>query len=204
MLHKLNKRAVVIIVAIVAIVAVVGSSLAWFVTRSSLFQEFGISGFEVSADVYFEANERRYTAENYKDENGLYVLSLDKNDVNYIGNLRAGVALEGGKACVRVTMNHEWKKADGTVAQKTVAVPYEFESLWYDNRVEDYSVYYTGKDMSGKADFDTAALIKGFNEAEFNSADFADVAEVRVLIQADAVQVNRYPQLWGIEKLPWK
>ncbi len=204
MLHKLNKRAVVMIVAIVAIVAVVGTSLAWFVTRSSLLQEFGIAGFDVSADVYFVADGKKVTAEDYKDEDGLYILSLNKADKNYIGNLRMGVALDGGKACVRVTMNHEWRTADGTVSLQDVSVPYKFDSLWYDNRETDYSVYYTGKDMSGKADFSTAELIKGFDAAKFNSSDFADVQEVRLLIQVDAVQVNRYPQIWGIEKLPWK
>ena len=42
-MHKLNKKAVVIIVAVVALVAVVGSTFAWFVTRTSLSQQFGIS-----------------------------------------------------------------------------------------------------------------------------------------------------------------
>ncbi len=204
MLHKLNKRAVVIIVAIVAVVAVIGSSLAWFVTRSSLSQQFSLKGFDVSADVYFDDGGKKVSAENYKDTDGLYLLSLNKDDVNYIGKLRAGVKLDGGTACVRVTMNHEFTLADGTHSQQAVAVPYKFDTLWFDNRAEDYSVYYAGKDMSGKADFETANFITGFNSAEFNPADFAEVTEVRVLIQVDAVQVNRYPQLWNMEKLPWK
>ncbi len=204
MLHKLNKKAIVVIVALVAIVAVVGSSLAWFVTRSSLSQQFSLSGFDVSADVYFADGDKKVSAESFMDEDGLYSLSLNEDDVNYIGNLRAGVAIEGGKACLRVTLNHEWTLADGTVAQQSVAVPYEFDTLWYDNRAEDYSVYYVGKDMSGKTDFKTADFITGFDEAKLNAEDFADAASVRVLIQVDAVQVNRYPQLWNIEKLPWK
>ncbi len=204
MLHKLNKRAVVIIVAVVAVVAVVGSSLAWFATRSSLSQQFSLTGFDVSANVYFANGDKKVNAENYRDEDGLYILSLNKDDANYIGKLRAGVTLDGGRACVRVTMNHEFTLADGTHSQQKVAVPYKFGTLWFDNRAEDYSVYYAGKDMSGKADFKTADFITGFNAAELDSADFAGVSEVRLLIQVDAVQVNRYPQLWNMEKLPWK
>ncbi|MBQ8574895.1 MAG: hypothetical protein IJ447_02480 [Clostridia bacterium] len=204
MLHKLNKRAVVIIVAVVAIVAVVGSSLAWFATRSSLFQQLTLNSFDVGAEVYFVDGNSKVSAEDYTDENGLYVLSLNEADVNYIGNLRAGVTLDGGSACVRVTMNHQWTSADGEVLQRSVAVPYEFGELWFDNRNTDYSVYYAGEDMSGKATFEAADFITGFSEADFDTADLADGTQVKVLIQADAVQVNRYPQLWNIEKLPWK
>lgn len=204
MLHKLNKRAVVIIVAVVAIVALVGSSLAWFVTRSTLLQEINLNSFEVGADVYFVADGEKVSADSFTDENGLYVLSLDKADVNYIGNLRAGVTLDGGTACVRVTMNHEWTTADGEVLQRDVAVPYSFGELWFDNRNADYSVYYAGADMSGKATFEAADFITGFSEADFDTTGLADGTQVKVLIQVDAVQVNRYPQLWNIEKLPWK
>lgn len=204
MLHKLNKRAVVIIVAVVAVIAVVGSSFAWFVTRSSLLQNINLAGIDVSADVYFvDGSNTKYSAEEFKDKDGLYVLSLDYRDVNYIGNLYADINLEG-TACVRVTMVHEWLSADGKALQRSVNVPYKFDANWFDNRNADYSVYYAGKDMSGKADFEKASFINGFDDAEFDTSDLAEGTQVRVLIQADAVQVNRYPQLWNIEKLPWK
>ena len=204
MLHKLNKRAVVIIVAVVAVIAVVGSSLAWFVTRSSLLQNINLAGIDVSADVYFvDGSNTKFSAEEFKDKDGLYVLSLDYKDVNYIGNLYADINLEG-TACVRVTMVHEWLSPDGEVLQRSVNVPYAFGEHWFDNRSTDYSVYYAGKDMSGKADFEKARFINGFDDAELDTSDLAEDTQVRVLIQADAVQVNRYPQLWNIEKLPWK
>ncbi len=204
MLHKLNKKAVVIIVAVVALIAVVGSTFAWFVTRSSFSQSFSLSSFEVSADVYFLDGDKKVKADDYKDENGLYILSVNEEDVNYIGNLRADVIHSGAKACVRVTMNYQWTLADGTVAQNDVAVPYEFNSLWFDNRGVDYSVYYTGEDMSGKADFDKAELIKGFDSSAFDTSAMVEGVSVKLLIQVDAVQVNRYPQIWGIEKFPWE
>lgn len=203
-MHKLNKRAVVIIVAIVALVAVVGSTFAWFVTRTSLSQQFGLNTFDVAADVYFLDSGKKVSAEDYTDENGLYILSLDKEDVNYIGNLRAGVTHTGAKACVRVTMNHQWTLADGTVAQHSVEIPYEFSSLWYDNRNVDYSVYYMGEDLSGKADFEKQDFITGFGADSFDTSAIVDGVSLKLLIQVDAVQVNRYPQLWNIDTLPWK
>ncbi len=203
-MHKLNKRAVVIIVAIVALVAVVGSTFAWFVTRTSLSQQFGLNTFDVAADVYFLDSGKKVSAEDYTDENGLYILSLDKEDVNYIGNLRAGVTHTGAKACVRVTMNHQWTLADGTVAQHSVEIPYEFSSLWYDNRNVDYSVYYMGEDLSGKAEFAKQDFITGFDTDSFDTSAIVDGVSLKLLIQVDAVQVNRYPQLWNIDTLPWK
>ncbi len=204
MLHKLNKRAIVIIVAVVAIIAVVGSSFAWFVTRSSLLQNINLAGIDVGADVYFvDGSNTKFSADEFKDKDGLYVFSLDETDVNYIGNLFVDVELEG-TACVRVTMSHEWTSPDGKVIQRNVNVPYEFGEHWFDNRNADYSVYYAGKDLSGKADFEKARFISGLDEAKLDTSDLADGTQVRVLIQVDAVQVNRYPQLWNIEKLPWK
>ena len=204
MLHKFNKRAIVVIVAIVAIIAVVGSSFAWFVTRSSLLQNINLAGIDVSADVFFvDGSNTKFSADEFKDKDGLYVLSLDEKDVNYIGNLHVFVGLEG-TACVRVRMSHEWTSPDGKVLQRSVNVPYKFGENWFDNRNADYSVYYAGKDMSGKADFDFVSFINGIDETKLDTSDLADGTTVRLLIQVDAVQVNRYPQLWNIEKLPWK
>lgn len=204
MLHKLNKRAIVIIVAVVAIIAVVGSSLAWFVTRSSLLQNINLAGIDVDAEVFFvDGSNTKFSADEFKDKDGLYVLSLDETDVNYIGNLFVDVGLEG-TACVRVTMAHEWISPDGEVMQKSVNIPYNFGEHWFDNRNADYSVYYAGEDLSGKADFDSSLVISGIDETKLDVSDLADGTQVRLLIQADAVQVNRYPQLWNIEKLPWK
>jgi hypothetical protein len=80
MLHKLNKKAVVIIVAIVAIVAVVGSSFAWFVSRTSLLQNFSLSSFEVSADVYFLDGETLFGAD---DRDICTVDRLHPNDLGF-------------------------------------------------------------------------------------------------------------------------
>jgi flagellar basal body-associated protein FliL len=200
---KLNKKAIVIIVAVIAAIAIVGGSLAWFVTQSSLSQKFSISGISASADVYFDNNGTKTNASNYADKDGLYVLSLKKGDANYIGNLRTDINVTG-KAVLRVRMNFEWTSANGAVAQYTSSIPFTFGDNWYDNRGTDYCIYYQGKNLSGKTDFDTTAFITGFDESKFDTFGFDEGTSVRLSIQVDAVQVNRYPQVWNIEKLPWK
>lgn len=204
MSEKLNKKAIVIIVAVIAAIAIVGSSLAWFVTQSSLSQKFSISGFKTSAEVYFDDNGTKIDAAGYTDENGLYTLSLNRDDENYIGNLRVDVGLTGGKACLRVKLTQEWLTADGSVAQYTTAIPYQFAENWDDNRNTDYCVYYQGKDLSGKSDFNKTQLITGFDESSLDTLGFDEGTSVKVLVEVDAVQINRYPQLWNIDKLPWK
>lgn len=204
MSSKINRKVAVIIVAVIAVIAIVGGSFAWFVTNSSLSQKFSFSGFKVSANVYFDNNGEKVNADKFVDNDGLYNLSLDKNDINYIGNFRVAVNKDGGKACVRVKMAYEYSLSDGKIEQFTTDLPYEFNGNWYDNRDTDYCVYYRGASSNGKADFSTEELITGFNDAEFNMAGLDENTFVRVMIGIDAVQVNRYMQLWNIEKLPWK
>lgn len=201
---KINRKATVIIVAVIAVIAIVGGSFAWFVTNSSLSQRFSFSGFEVSANVYFDNNGEKINANNFADDDGLYTLSLDKSDTNYIGNLRVAVNKDGGKACIRVKMVYEYSLPDGKIEQFTTDLPYEFNGNWYDNRDTDYCIYYRGSKSDGKADFSTEELIKGFDDAEFNMAGLEKNTSVRVMVEVDAVQVNRYMQLWDVEKLPWK
>lgn len=204
MFKKFKKRTLAIIAAVVAVIALVGGSLAWYVTSSSLSQHFSISGFDVAANVYFDVDGQKINASKYKDENGLYILSVNKDDINYVGKLRVSVGHSGGKALVRVRLNNEWTMADGTVAQYNAALPYTFNSEWFDNRNTDYCVYYRGNDNSGKASFGSSELITGFDESSFDTSGFVDGVTLKTFIQVDAVQVNRYPQIWKIDTLPWK
>lgn len=202
MLKKLNRRAFVIIVAVVAVIAIVSTSLAWFASSSSMMQKINIFSFDVSANVYFDNDGRKISANSYKDENGLYTVSLDKEAQNYIGKLRVNVTHTGGNALVRVKMNYELL-SDGKNIQYNVSVPFTFNDEWFDNRTADYCVYYRG-DGSGKADFTKTELISGFDESGFDTTGFSESKGVKLLVQVDAVQVNRYPQMWNIDTLPWK
>lgn len=204
MSKKINRKAVIAIVAVIAVIAVIGSTLAWFVTGTSKSQNFSLTGINVSARVYFQNGKAQVEADKYKDENGLYDLSLKKSDENYIGNLRVTVKRSGSICTLRVKTAFEWRLADGSVSQNTTDVPFVFYDGWYDNRSVDYCVYYQGSDLSGKARADTLYMIKGFDESSFDASALEDGASVKALIEVDAVQFNRYPQLWNIEKLPWE
>lgn len=204
MSKKISKKAIVIIVAVVAIIAVVGSSLAWFVTQTSKSQSFTLSGIKASATVYFTNGKNMVDAEKYRDEKGLYLLSLNKDDENYIGKLRIVANRSGAVCCLRVKTAFEWQLADGSITQFTTNIPYIFNDEWYDNRSEDYCVYYMGADRSGKARGDALYMINGFDESKFNLSDIEEGTSVKALIEVDAVQTNRYPQLWNLKKLPWE
>ena len=204
MSKKTSKKALVVIVAVIAIIAVVGSSLAWFVTQASKSQSFILSGIKASATVYFANYKRDVDAEKFKDENGLYTLSLNKDDENYIGKLKVIVHRSGAACCLRVKTAFEWQLADGSITKFTTNVPYVFNEEWYDNRSTDYCVYFMGGDRSGKAKSDTLYLISNFDENKFDVSDVEAGTTVKALIEVDAVQTNRYPQLWNIEKLPWE
>ncbi|MDD6275241.1 MAG: hypothetical protein PUB20_00200 [Clostridia bacterium] len=201
MFQKFNKKAIAVIVAVVAVIAAVGATLAWFSTKSSVSEKFTLSPIKATGEVYFDVNGEKKEASKFADNDGLYILSLDKNDDNYIGNLRMNVKLSG-KACVRVRLEFEWNNADGSVAQYSTSVPYVFGDEWYDNRNEDYCVYYM--ENNGKASFDNLPVISGFDESEFDDFGFDSGNYVRTSIEVDAVQVNRYPQLWGIKNFPWE
>ena len=118
----------------------------------------------------------------YKDENGLYILSLNKDDDNYIGKLRVTVRRSGSACCLRVKIAFEWQSSDGIVAQFSTNIPYIFGDEWYDNRSVDYRVYYMGGDRSGKAVNEAFSLINGFDESKFDASGFEEGASVKVLI----------------------
>ncbi len=204
MSKKISRKAIVIIVAAIAIIAVVGSSLAWFVTQTSKSQSFILSGIKTSAYVYFANGKKDVDAESFKDENGLYTLSLNKDDENYIGKFKVVISRSGAACCLRVKTVFEWQLPDGSVSQFSTNVPYIFFEGWYDNRSTDYCVYYMGDDRSGKTRAETLYLINSFDESKLDLSGVEDGTSVKALIEIDAVQTNRYPQLWNIEKLPWE
>lgn len=203
-MKKFGRKALVVIVAVLTAAAVIGGTFAWFVNSSTLSQKMSLSGFTAKAEVYFINGDGKTDASKYSDGNGLYLLSLNSGDVNYIGNLRVKILHTGARSCIRVRMNHEWISTDGKVTGSRLSVPYRFGKDWYDNRDMDYCVYYRGSDSSGKADFDASVLVTGFDVTGLDTAEPAGVETVRLALTVEAVQVNRYPQIWQIDTLPWK
>ncbi len=200
-MEKSRKKIAVIIVSIVAIIAVVSGTLAMFTSKSSLVQNGKLFGFSSNARVYFETEDGK-TMNASADKDGLYKLSLDSNAKNYIGNFRVNVVKKGRSKCyVRVKLNVEWTLPDGTVTEN-IMLPYNFAEKWYDNRSKDYCVYYT--ENSGLEEDYDKSIITGFDEQKFLEEGLTETAVPRVSVSVEAVQINRYQQIWGIEKLPWE
>ena len=105
------------------------------------------------------------------------------------------------KCYVRVQMNVEWVMPDGTVTQN-VTLPYKFAEKWFDNRSEDYCVYYT--ETSGLEEKYDQSIITGFDEESFINNNLTQSATPRLSVSVESVQVNRYQQFWGLDKLPWE
>ena len=200
-MKKSRKRFAAIIVSVVAVIAIVSGSLAWYTSTNSLQQNGKLFTFDTSAYVYFKLSDgSTFTAK--PDANGLYKLSLDSNAKNYVGNLRINVVYRGrAKAYTRVKMNVEWVMPDGTVTQN-IMLPYKFADKWYDNRSEDYCVYYTdNSDLVEKYD---QSIITGFDEGSFIDGNLTQSASPEIAISVESVQINRYQKFWGIDKLPWE
>ncbi len=200
-MKKGRKKIAAIIISVVAVIAIVSGSLAWYTSTNSLQQNGRLFGFNSSARVYFKLSDgSEFTAA--ADKDGLYKLSLDSNAKNYVGNLRINVVQKGYAKCyTRVQMNVEWVLPDGTVTQN-IMLPYKFAEKWYDNRSEDYCVYYT--ENSNLYEQYDKSIITGFDEDGFINDNLTQSATPRISISVESVQINRYQQLWGIDKLPWE
>lgn len=198
---KKGRRSIaVIIICLVAVIAIVSSTFAWYSSTNSMTQLASIGNFQTYVNVYFENESGNVTATT--DADGFYVLSTDPQDVNYIGKLKVNVVHKGYlNAYVRVKMNVQWTMPDGTVIQN-VLLPFTFAEKWYDNRANDYCVYYT-EDTGLFANHDKS-IIESFDGEKFAAETLSEVAVPKLAITAESVQINRYPQFWGMETLPWE
>lgn len=191
-----NKKFRLIAVFLVTVFIVGGFSLAWFYVRKSQYAEMALENFKATPVCSFEGTDEVPT-----DENGLIILSTEPSDANYIGNFRVNVKYEGdGAGYLRVRMVHEFSM-DGISAQHTARVPYALNDaeLWFDNVGNDYCYYYANE-LDADGGEQTLEFIEP--DAGIDLGDLADGVVIKVAVEADMVQVNRYPQIWGINEIP--
>lgn len=218
-----DKKFRLIVMLFVTVFIVTSFSFAWFIMRATdETQNFSAANFQAEPVCYFEGTEEKFV-----DEDGLITLSTNPEDANYIGKFRVRVKYYGdGWGYLRVKMVHEFS-IDGVSVQHPAEIPYattetfelsdEKNSVWLDNRSEDYCYYYKEalnadetetkdlplilglvKDMDEEnepTEKDGEEIIKGFAETD---------VEIKVAVETDMVQINRYPQIWGMEDLPWE
>lgn len=197
-----NKKFRLITMLLITVLIVAGFSFAWFIMRTTdANQQLSVSNFQAEPECSFYGYEGDMGA--YTDNDGLIVLSTNPGAVNYIGKLRINVKYRGeGSAYLRVKMAHEFSTG-GFASQYTSYVPYTTEDNWYDNRGNDFCFYY--KDVlkaESNETFESVSLLTGVDSDLIK--EIAEGVEIKVAIETDMVQINRYPQLWGIDKLPWK
>ena len=196
-----RRKIAALIICLVAVVAIVSGSLAWYSSTNSVTQYASLPGFTTKAQVY-RVNDNGKEVSLKADEKGLYTLSSDPEADNFIGNLKIKVVHRGyANSYVRVKMSIQWTMPDGTITQNVV-MPFEFAEKWYDNRENDYCVYYT--EETGLFESHDKSIITGFDVEAFNEKTMTKDAVAKVAIIVEAVQANRYQQIWGIETLPWK
>lgn len=201
-----DKKFRLIAMLLITVIIVTGFSLAWFIARTEYNKALSASNFTAEPVCYFEGSGNTEGVADEYIENGLIVLSTDSKAENYIGNFRVNVKYKGdGAGYLRVKMVHEYS-INSVSTQHPANIPYEADvEKWYDNRGNDYCFYYMEEiDADSNADGNTLEFITGINDVNGDIASIADGVEIRVAVETDMVQINRYPQVWGIDKLPWK
>lgn len=218
---KFNSKKLIVLIAVA--VLLVSTALAWFVyTATPIGNTFGLSNFQTELDCYFSVGNSRVEVDNYIDsDTNLINLSLDPTDNNYLCNFHVDVLYKGaGHGYLRVKVVTEAKDSMGYVTVMDPKVPYivsdEYEGssgnnqeAWFDNRNLDYCYYYATA-LSGEDDqFTTLSVIDGAQTTDIDSEFDLDYLynngyTLSVAVASDMVQINRYPQFWGMNKLPWK
>lgn len=212
----------VLIVLIVAVVLVVSITFAAIFAQSTSFtRTFSVSNLSAESVVWFDGVGESAMA-NYKTATGSVIASVNANDANFIGKLRASVRYSGtGVGLIRVHMVEEWSttrtvsgRSVRTVQPYRLDLPYNVTPLyvtgtdsgnaakWLDNRVNDYCYYYA-KPVYCNGTGDIALISGAMNTNDLDLGILPEGTQVNVLVEADVVQVNRYPQYWNMTELPW-
>lgn len=194
-----RRMAAAVIICLVAVVAIVSGTLAWYSSTNSMTQLATLGTFNTTAYVQFDTKDGLVTAAPGSD--GFYALSTNPQDDNYIGNFKLHVVHKGyANSYVRVKMSVQWTMPDGTITQN-VLLPFTFAEKWYDNRANDYCVYYT-EDTGLFASHDKS-IIESFDGEKFAQETLSETATPKLAVTVESVQINRYQQMWGIDALPW-
>lgn len=198
-----NKKVRLIVILSVIAALLIVPTLAWFIQdvieEAQQKRDFLASNFQAEPVCYFEGTEEKFI-----DEDGLITLSINPEDPNYIGKFRVDVNYKGdGAGYLRVKMVHEYS-INGNSTQHPANVPYTVSNDWFDNRGNDFCYYYKQELDAGGDTAKTLNFITGIDDSSEEFKNLADGIVIKLAVETNMVQVNRYPQVWGIDKLPWK
>lgn len=134
---------------------------------------------------------------------------FDKDTISKIGDLKVNIKETGnGISYFRIKVSQEWLVPDNVNGdyrlQGATELPLVFGENFFDNREKDGYIYYKGTMPVGGS----VSFITGFDSASFDASAFNNAAysglKLRIDISVDAVQFNRYRQVWGVDGLPWR
>ncbi|MEI6578262.1 MAG: hypothetical protein WCN92_02220 [Eubacteriales bacterium] len=211
---KLRKPPTAVLVAIIIVIVAVSSTVAWLTAGNAVLnRSYTLSNFDAYANVYFQGNTNQET---YHNPDGTLSINISSSSAdNYIGKLRVEAKFKGkGSAYIRLKMIQQWKDGSGKILQSNTVLPFSIstpylpgdtgnQSKWYDNRKDDYCFYYATKLKLTNGSYQTIPIIGGFSFIQFNAIVPSGAVSLNVAFTLEAVQINRYPQFWGINTLPW-
>ncbi len=208
---KLNPFVIVALV-LCALAVVYTATTAWLTgTPINPVRFTELQDFNYDLKIYFEgANTPVVDTANGVNPNGVVSVNFsDPSEPNYVGKLRAEVTHTGkGVAFSRLKISHEWLytpqgSTEATRLQGDYYLPYIINDGFKDSREFDGYVYHEG----AMADGETVSVITGFDAAAFDASAvtaLSGTVTLTVNISVDAVQFNRYQQIWNMDSIPWR
>lgn len=217
-----RKPPTAVLILAVAVITAVSFAVAWLTIGDEILDRtYKLSNFDAYAEVYFMDGPTKITPTKSSTFGTVGAIEVDVNNEsapNYIGKLRVDAHYKGkGKAYLRLRVVQQWLK-DGDIIQSNAVLPYTIAApynkgvdegnqvKWFDNRADDYCLYYaTPVQGNDNVTVMNLPVITGLDEAEFNASAPLEggTTTLRLSFELQMVQVNRYPQFWGISALPW-
>ena len=211
---KQNKKRrlnpLVIVALMICALAVIYSSTTAWLTNSipNPIRFTKLEDFNYQVNIYFEGGET-VVSDFDCDSAAISPIEVnysDPNAANYVGKLRVEIRQAGsGIAYSRVRVSHEFVNSVSGRLQGASYLPYTIDTdNFVDKRDTDGYVYFNGA-MS--ADSEYVTVVNGFDSAVFDSSAVSTLSgttELLINVSVDAVQFNRYQQLWGMDTIPWR
>ena len=210
---KQNKKRrfnpIVIVALVICALAVIYSATTAWLTSSipNPIRFTKLEDFDYQMNVYFEGGDTVVTDFDCYSAaiNPISVNYTDPNASNYVGKLRVEIKQVGsGVAYTRVRVTHEWINSSSGRLQGDSYLPYTVADNFVDKRDSDGYVYFNGT-MPANSEY--ISVIDGFDSAAFDASTVSSLrGETNLLINVsvDAVQFNRYQQIWGMDTIPWR
>lgn len=212
---KLRRPPAAVLIALAAVLVIASITLAWLTVGDAITnRQFGLSNFDAYAELSFEGAVNPISHYQNPDKS-LNVNVTNAAAENYIGKLRVTANYKGkGSAYLRVKVLQQWEKG-GEILQADSFIPFGIatpygasdsgdQSKWFYNRKNDFCFYYATVLKLDNNSFQALPLIISGFDGDKMKAISPSGANLSLAFTLEAVQVDRYPQFWHMETLPWE